>query len=65
MPGGNVVHLKTKSSRRPRIVTIYHNPASGISRQVLALLLASGEMPIVVEYRNTPPSAARLNYLAR
>jgi len=65
MPGGNVVHLKTKSSRRPRIVTIYHNPASGISRQVLALLLASGEMPIVVEYLKTPPSAARLKYLAR
>jgi formate dehydrogenase len=65
MPGGNIVHLKTKSSRRPRIVTIYHNPASGISRQVLALLLASGEVPIVVEYLKTPPSPARLKYLAR
>lgn len=65
MPGGTVVNLKTKSSRRPKVVTIYHNPASGISRQVLALLLASGETPTVVEYLKTPPSPARLKYLAR
>ncbi len=65
MPGGNVVNLKTKGSRRPKVVTVYHNPASGISRQVLALLLASGEAPIVVEYLKTPPSPARLKYLAR
>src|SRR3569623_381935 len=65
MPGGNVVNLRTKNSRRPKVVTIYHNPASGISRQVLALLLASGEVPVVVDYLRTPPSPARLKYIAR
>ncbi len=31
-------------------ITIYHNPACGTSRNVLAILEASGAKPVVVEY---------------
>lgn len=41
-------------------VTIYHNPACGTSRNVLALIRNSGEEPTVVEYLKTPPSRAEL-----
>ena len=41
-------------------VTIYHNPACGTSRNALALIRASGEEPIVVEYLVTPPTRERL-----
>ena len=37
-------------------VTIYHNPACGTSRNVLALIRNSGEDPRVIEYLRTPPS---------
>lgn len=41
-------------------VTIYHNPACGTSRNVLALIRNSGEEPHVIEYLKTPPSQAEL-----
>lgn len=41
-------------------VTIYHNPDCGTSRNTLAMIRASGEEPIVIEYLRTPPSRARL-----
>ena len=41
-------------------VTIYHNPACGTSRNVLALIRNSGEAPTVIEYLKTPPSRERL-----
>ncbi len=41
-------------------VTIYHNPRCGKSRQTLALLRERGIEPKVVEYLETPPSAAEL-----
>ena len=41
-------------------VTIYHNPACGTSRNVLALIRDSGEEPRVIEYLKTPPSRAEL-----
>lgn len=41
-------------------VTIYHNPACGTSRNVLALIRNSGEEPTVVEYLRTPPSREEL-----
>jgi arsenate reductase (glutaredoxin) len=41
-------------------VTIYHNPACGTSRNVLAMIRNSGEQPTVIEYLNTPPSRAEL-----
>jgi arsenate reductase len=31
-------------------VTIYHNPTCGTSRNVLALIRNSGEVPRVIEY---------------
>jgi arsenate reductase (glutaredoxin) len=44
-------------------VTIYHNPACRTSRNVLAMLRASGEEPEVIEYLKEPPSAERLKEL--
>jgi arsenate reductase len=41
-------------------VVIYHNPRCSKSRQTLALLTENGVTPKVVEYLNTPPSAADL-----
>ncbi len=41
-------------------VTIYHNPKCGKSRETLALLLARGISPHIVEYLKAPPSAAEL-----
>ncbi len=46
-------------------VTIYHNPACGTSRNVLALIRNSGEEPTVVEYLKTPPSREQLAELVR
>ena len=41
-------------------ITIYHNPACGTSRDVLALICNSGEEPTVIEYLKTPPDRATL-----
>jgi arsenate reductase (glutaredoxin) len=41
-------------------VTIYHNPACGTSRNVLAILQASGANPNVVEYLKTGWNAEQL-----
>jgi arsenate reductase len=41
-------------------VTIYHNPACGTSRNTLAMIRQSGEMPEVIEYLKNSPSRARL-----
>ncbi|MDG4603453.1 MAG: arsenate reductase (glutaredoxin) [Defluviicoccus sp.] len=41
-------------------ITIYHNPACGTSRNVLAMIRNSGEEPLVIEYLKTPPSRAEL-----
>ena len=47
-------------------ITIYHNPACGTSRNVLAMIRNSGEEPRVIEYLKTPPSRAELaNLIAR
>ncbi|HXI67317.1 MAG TPA: hypothetical protein VNH41_05215, partial [Steroidobacteraceae bacterium] len=40
------------------IVTIYHNPACGTSRNTLALIRNAGVEPTVVEYLKTPPDRA-------
>lgn len=40
--------------------TIYHNPACGTSRNTLAMIRASGEEPVVIEYLKTPPSREKL-----
>lgn len=44
-------------------ITIYHNPACGTSRNVLAMIRNSGEEPTVVEYLKTPPNRATLRAL--
>ncbi len=41
-------------------VTIYHNPACGTSRNVLAMIRASGEEPVIIEYLKSPPSRETL-----
>jgi arsenate reductase (glutaredoxin) len=46
-------------------VTIYHNPACGTSRNVLAMIRQSGEEPTVIEYLKNPPSRERLLELIR
>ena len=44
-------------------ITIYHNPACGTSRNVLALIRNAGEEPQVIEYLKTPPDHATLTRL--
>jgi len=39
-------------------ITIYHNPRCSKSRKTLELLEQAGVNPAIVEYLNTPPSAA-------
>lgn len=41
-------------------ITIYHNPACGTSRNVLAMIRNSGEEPRIIEYLKTPPSRDEL-----
>jgi len=41
-------------------IQIYHNPRCSKSRQTLALLEEQGVNAEVVEYLNTPPTAAEL-----
>lgn len=43
--------------------TIYHNPACGTSRNVLAILREQGEEPHVIEYLKSPPTRAELQSL--
>ena len=40
--------------------TIYHNPACGTSRNVLALIRNSGVEPAIVEYLTAPPGRVKL-----
>lgn len=44
--------------------TIWHNPKCGTSRNVLAMIRATGVEPIVIEYLKTPPDAATLAKVA-
>jgi len=46
-------------------VTIYHNPACGTSRNVLALIRNAGVEPTVIEYLKTPPDRPTLVELLR
>lgn len=41
-------------------ITIWHNPACGTSRNTLAMIRASGEEPVVIEYLEEPPTRERL-----
>jgi arsenate reductase (glutaredoxin) len=44
-------------------ITIYHNQGCGTSRNVLAMIRASGEEPEIIEYLKHPPSRERLREL--
>jgi arsenate reductase len=44
-------------------ITIYHNPACGTSRNVLAFIRESGVEPTVIEYLKTPPGREELKHL--
>ena len=44
-------------------IALYHNPACGTSRNVLALIRNSGEEPNVIEYLKTPPDRETLQRL--
>lgn len=44
-------------------ITIYHNPACGTSRNVLALIRNCGEEPSVIEYLKAPPDRDTLEGL--
>ncbi len=46
------------------VVTIFHNPACGTSRNVLALIRAAGIAPAVIDYLKTPPPPAQIRALA-
>ena len=46
-------------------ITIFHNPACGTSRNVLALLRHAGLALRVVEYLKTPPTKEQLRALLR
>ena len=41
-------------------IIVYHNPACGTSRNVLALIRNAGVEPHVIEYLKTPPARALL-----
>ena len=45
-------------------VVIYHNPACGTSRNVLALIRHAGIEPHVIEYLKSPPDRAALKDLS-
>jgi arsenate reductase (glutaredoxin) len=42
------------------MITIYHNPDCGTSRNTLALIRNSGVEPQIIEYLKTPPSREEL-----
>ena len=44
-------------------ITIYHNPACGTSRNVLALIRNTGVEPEIIEYLKTPPTRDELSRL--
>ncbi|MBX8783622.1 arsenate reductase (glutaredoxin) [Ochrobactrum sp. GRS2] len=44
-------------------VIIYHNPKCGTSRNTLAMIRASGEEPVIIEYLQTPLSKEQLSEL--
>jgi arsenate reductase len=45
------------------MITIYHNPDCGTSRNTLAMIRQSGEEPEIIQYLKTPPDKERLVWL--
>jgi len=46
-------------------VTIYHNPRCSKSRTTLALLQENNAEPVIIDYLDTPPSAAELKNILK
>ena len=46
-------------------IKIYHNPACGTSRTVMAMLREKGIEPEVIEYLRTPPSRSEMQNLLK
>jgi arsenate reductase len=46
-------------------VVIYHNPACGTSRKVLAALQEAGHAPEIIEYLKTPPDTKTLKAILK
>ncbi|WP_316860780.1 arsenate reductase (glutaredoxin) [uncultured Cohaesibacter sp.] len=42
------------------MITIYHNPACGTSRNTLEMIRKAGIEPTIIEYLETPPSREKL-----
>jgi arsenate reductase len=57
---GGLVASRLLWSSYGMTVTIYHNPACGTSRNVLALIRNTGQEPRIIEYLKTPPSREEL-----
>ena len=47
------------------MITIYHNPNCGTSRNVLGLIRNTGAEPRIIEYLNTPPTRVELMVLLK
>lgn len=47
------------------MITIYHNPDCGTSRNVLAMIRNTGAEPRIIEYLKTPPAKAELMVLLK
>lgn len=60
MTGNKKSAATTASTPESVPITIYHNPACGTSRNVLALIRNAGIEPTIVEYLKTPPDRALL-----
>ena len=58
-------HSKLGRHMQEPLITIYHNPECGTSRNVLAHLVEAGLRPQVIEYLRTPPDRATLVELIR
>jgi arsenate reductase len=54
-----------RADPRENMITIYHNPDCGTSRNVLAMIRNSGAEPRVIEYLKTPPARAELMVLLK
>ena len=51
---------KARSRATPMTITIWHNAKCGTSRKVLEMIRAEGIEPNIVDYVNSPPSAAAI-----
>jgi len=60
---GLVGFLTDECGENMTLVTMYHNPGCGTSRNTLALIRNAGVEPTVIEYLKTPPTRETLQLL--